>query len=690
MTTGSTVSRSDKMSEIIGKIRRGLKKPPKYIVKRIGQEARQAADQYFAPRRPRRITARTLTESLACKSVDEAWDLLASRAYPANFAVERSEIAALLPGEEERILRAAERAMNHVVDLLGSGPVELGVNIDWLCDYKTGYRWNPQYCRRIEYSNLDRPSDVKVPWELSRMQWLIPLGQAYLITKEEKYATKARELIEHWIENNPYAYTVNWSCTMDVALRAIVWTWLFHVFCRCESWSLTENRFLFLKWLFLHGDFTARNLEESDINGNHYTADAAGLVFLGLFFKGNASADGWSDTGWNILCREIVLQTHPDGVNFESSVAYHRLVQELFLLPAMYRRRFNLAVSQGYCERLRLMAEYTAAYSRPDGSAPLWGDADDARTLPFGGQDINDHRYLLGIAGLEFNDSALVQQFSGPTAEVYWLLGTEKQSSLSREGRLRYVRESRQFPDGGFYVLQNEHDHVFVDCGPLGLAGRGGHGHNDLLSLEAVLAGERLISDCGAFQYTADYIERNNFRSTKYHNTPMVDGEEINRFYRPDYLWTLQNDAKHFVRKVEFGTEVDKLCIAHDGYRRLPSPVTVVRTISLDHGRHNLTIEDEFEGSGKHVVRIPLHLDPDVTVELSGPGQLDLVRRGKRFTLAWDPSGEWDFGVEKGRISPSFGIMVETSVLVWYRESVLRPLRISLSLCQSSAMMRIS
>ncbi len=35
--------------------------------------------------------------------------------------------------------------------------------------------------------------------------------------------------------------------------------------------------------------------------------------------------------------------------------------------------------------------------------------------------------------------------------------------------------------------MRNNVDHVFIDCGPLGLAGRGGHGHNDCLAFEAVL-----------------------------------------------------------------------------------------------------------------------------------------------------------------------------------------------------------
>ena len=82
------------------------------------------------------------------------------------------------------------------------------------------------------------------------------------------------------------------------------------------------------------------------------------------------------------------------------------------------------------------------------------------------------------------------------------------------------LRRRGRFGDGGFFVMRNAVDHVFVDCGRIGLADRGGHGHNDCLSFEAVLDGVHLVTDCGSFVYTRSFEERNRFRSTASHNTP--------------------------------------------------------------------------------------------------------------------------------------------------------------------------
>lgn len=662
---------------LLDSARRGLRKPPSYIAQRLWHELQARLERRRAPARRLAMQPSTLLRQSSHPSIDAWWKSVAIRPFVAPFSIDAASVELLCTGETERILAAADGAVNHHVNLLGSGDVWLGDTIDWHRDYKTGIRWAPAYCRDIEYANLDQPSDVKFPWELSRMQWLIPAGQAYMMTGDERYALATRSIIESWIEANPYACSVNWACTMDVALRLITWTWLFSAFNSSTAWADEDFRGRFLASLYQHGDFTSRHLEKSDVNGNHYTADAAGLVFAGLFFGGEGDAGRWSEKGWAILSSEIELQVFDDGVDFEASVPYHRLVQELFLLPALYRRRAGLAVGAAYVERLRAMARFTAAYSRPDGSVPLWGDADDARTLPFRDVPINDHRYLIGIVGLAFNDTEALAAFSGPRSEIFWLLGQDAAASLPDRAAPVGLR-STSFPNGGFYVLRSDNDHVFIDCGRLGLADRGGHGHNDLLSFEAMLGGVHLITDCGAYLYTADYHERNNFRSTTYHNTPRIDDAEINRFIRPDYLWFLHNDADFGVDHTLFSVERDEIAMWHSGYMRLDQPVKVARKISLDHFSHSLTIADSFEGTGEHSVEIPLHLAPGVRLDTVGDRYL-LAFEGRSFELIWDDGGGYQFGVTDARASPSYGIVEPIKRLHWRRQGALQPLAVTLT-----------
>jgi uncharacterized heparinase superfamily protein len=285
---------------------------------------------------------------------------------------------------------------------------------------------------------------------------------------------------------------------------------------------------------------------------------------------------------------------------------------------------------------------------------------------------LTDHRYLPGLVGVAFDVPELRGASAGPRGEAYWLLGPEAAGSLPGSDTPPQPPGSAAFRDGGFYVMRNAVDHVFVDCGPVGLAGRGGHGHNDCLAFEAALDGVTLVSDCGAFVYTASFAERNRFRSTAFHNTPQIDAQEINRL-DPKLLWSLADDAQPELRAFEAGSERDFLIGAHTGYLRLAAPVRPVRRIELEHTRHALLVRDAFEGAGRHRFEVPLHLAPGVETSLRGPGVLELRSAGRRFVLTWEPAEAWPIEIGEGRVSPSYGVAVEIVRLLWTREGPCDP-----------------
>ena len=650
------------MGSTIDRIRRAIRKPPGYLARRVAQEGLRVADRWLAPLRDRSMTESKLLNVLEFSSIEVAWRCVLDRPYPFLSPLTAAELELIAPGEIDRIRAAAEDALAHRVDLLGSGPVELGPAIDWHVDFKTGRRWPPQYCHAIDYVNLAEPSDVKSPWELSRLQWLIPAGQAYRLFGDERYAKAVRRILEHWLAENPYAWSVNWSCTMEAALRIVTLSWLIRACGDSDAFADRGFRRKLLRTLVLHADFTERYIERSDINGNHYTADAAGLAFAGCFLGDGASAKRWATVGWDILTAEIELQVFRDGVDFEASTSYHRLCFELFLLPALYGQVQGRTIPSAWRERLVAMARYTAAYSRNDGHLPNWGDNDDARALPMAGKGLFDHRYMIGLACLGLEEGSLESRFSGPVAEIAWVFGAKPAEQLTRARRA--PRCSEGFPDAGFYILAGGDDHVFVDCGPIGLGGRGGHGHNDILSFEAVLEGHPLIVDPGSYVYTASAEDRNAFRSTAYHNTPQASGEEINRFISPDNLWGLRPDAVPEVKLWRPGEVFSSLIVSHSGYERLVPPLRPVRTIELDHVNHRLTIEDRFDGGEAHDITCPIHLAPDVRASLhhlAATLQID----GRTFRLTWQGEGDWFPTLEVARVSPSYGVVRPSQKIVF-------------------------
>lgn len=639
--------------------RKIFSKSPGYVIRRVLQEVDCELDRWRAPKRARSLDRNRLLAMAQVSSVDELWSRLRGRPFPAvTTPIDAAALDRVTPGESARILAAAQLACERTVDLLGTGPVKLGSSIDWARDYRVDLGWPCGFAPSIDYVNRDRPSDVKIPWEISRLQWLVPAGQAYLLTGEARYAEAVRDILQDWMLKNPLAYSVNWSCTMEAAMRLFTWCWLFHVFADSPAWRDEAFRVHFLACLYLHGDFTLRYIEKADINGNHYTADLAGLVMVGHFFGDFGDADLWQKTGWSGLQAEITTQVFSDGVDFEASCAYHRLVFELFLWPALFRQARGEDVPAAYAGRLRAMARFTAAYSRQDGTSPLWGDADDARALPFGGQALGDHRYLIGLSAIAFGDADLAAWFDGPRSELAWIFGPDKAAAFPPVPSKAV--SSAAFSEGGVYVMRHEGSHVFIDCGPLGLAGRGGHGHNDALSFEAWLCGVPLIVDRGSFAYTGSFEKRNEFRSTHSHNTPDVDGQEINRI-DPELLWTMQNDARAECTLWRSDPDEDLFAGMHHGYERIGAGVE--RRIRLDKRSHTLEIADLITGSGHHDVTVPLYLSPNVSVQQTAT-EIRLHSGGATFSV--DATGDdWTLAVEPCTISPSYGVAVPSHRVLW-------------------------
>ena len=640
---------------------------PRSVARRVVSEGSAELERFTAHRRAARFDEEALLAATGAESISGLWRRLESRPW-ASWLPTEADRASIPSAQRDEIFARAERGLARMVDLLGSGPVDLGLRVDWSMDYRTGARWPSRYARRLDVLDLSRPTDVKFPWELSRMQWLIPVAQAYVMTRDERFAAGVRDIIDQWIAANPYAFSVNWSVTMEVAIRAMTLAWFFHAFHDSESWADRAYQSRFLRSLYLHGDFIARNLERSDVNGNHYTADASGLVFTGLFFGQGEEPARWVGVGWKILESEIERQVYADGVDFEMSTAYHRLVMELFLYPALFWERSGFTVPARYRQRLTAMALFVAAYSRPDGTIPLWGDADNGRALPFGTQALNDHRYLVQLVARAWDPPELRGLRSGPLDECGWWFGPDCAPPQPEPGALD---RSVAFRGAGVYIMRAPSDHVFIDCGPIGLGGRGGHGHNDCLSLEVVLDGARLIVDAGTYTYTASVEWRNRFRSTAFHNTPMIDGAEQNRFVRPEFLWMLENDAQPSVEGWQEGLDLDLFRGSHAGYERLPSPVRPTRTVALDRARHAVVIEDVFVGAGLHHVAVPFHLAPDVDVEAHNQGSILLHSGDRRYIVAWQDQADWSVTTEASWVSESYGVKAPSRQIVFTRDGPL-------------------
>jgi len=495
---------------------------------------------------------------------------------------------------------------------------QLDGEIDWHRDFSTGARWPLEHYTRVPIIHRQAGADVKVPWELNRLQHFSALGIAYNVTQMEKYAEDFSRQLNSWAQSNPVEFGVNWTCAMEAALRAINLAMSFFLFRGSETFDEKLLRTL-LKLLLEHGRFIRRNLEFSyRATSNHYLSDLAGLLFIGVLFPEFKQSRRWAQFALRELLREMDKQINEDGTDYEASISYHRFVLELLLHCFVLCKVNGIALPDRYWERLRRMFEFVRCYLKPDGTAPLIGDSDDGRVIIWKTRLPIDHSYLLPIAAVLFEDEDFKRE-SWLCEEGLWLFGESGIEIFNDLPRTNKQARSQAFPRGGIYIQRERDLYAIIDCGDNGIYGRGSHGHNDLLSFELYADHRTFLIDPGTYVYTADRDWRNRFRSTCYHNGVMVDGEEINHIDERA-IFALAADAEAKVNVWQSNTRYDLFDGEHNAYARLSNPVVHRRVMRFDALEGFWLLTDKFSGRGAHRFDFFFNFDVGLDVQLFSDG----------------------------------------------------------------------
>ncbi len=566
--------------------------------------------------------------------------------------------------QEAQLVKQADRVCRHQFEIFGSNSIEFGDEINWHFEPETGRDWPLEHWSKIDVRGPDRIGDVRLTWELNRHQFFLTLGRAYWFTGDEKYAQEFVSLLRGWIDANPPEMGVNWYSNLEIAMRLISWIWAYHYFLDSPLFD-DHLHFNFLKIILQSCRHLARDFKYSlrSMKNNHVIGDAAALVFAGIMFPEFKESKIWREKYIDVLYQELEDQIYQDGVNFEQAISYHRFVLYFYLLLLRIMQINKYSVPVRLHRKLEKMIEFMMYAMKPDGTMPQIGDSDDARAIILSNDRVDSIAPALSTGAVLFQRGDFKNAAGELSEETFWIIGRESIELFDSLDESVPSNLSRGFPDGGYYIMRTGWDadarYMLFKCGP-----HAAHGHADALHIEMYCAGKSCLRDCGTYTYNGPWEWRTFFRSTRAHNTVVIDGESqsiphrVFRWLKPANTRTLS-----WITSSSF----DYIDAEHDGYNRYKEQVTHRRAVFFVKPGY-WVIFDRLIGSGEHSIELLFHT-PCEEHELDKESK---IFRTQDFAII--PVAPDDLDVEvhesseepiQGWFSPCYGVKLPSNTLVY-------------------------
>ncbi len=508
---------------------------------------------------------------------------------------------------QDSLVREAENIVANRLSFFDREDQHLGEPIDWHRDWSAGITGPNRPCTYVDYREQRTFGDCKLVWEPNRHHQLVTLARAFAVTGSRHYAAKICELLESWLDANPFGRGMNWKSPLEIGIRLINWVWAIDLIrdsYRIDDslWYRIQNAVHYSLW-----DLRRKFSKGSSAN-NHLIGEAAGAFVAASYFGHLSNYSALVDECQQILEHEIMSQTYEDGCTREHAFSYQAFVIQFFSICSLVARRLDSPLSDPFHERLQKMYEFLAEISQDTDAIPPCGDGDDGYVLDLGAKP-QQIEALLSV-GAQLLDTPTLQ-FAGASEPCAWLFGTSKYDGGEREQSTTSV----QFPDSGYFVLRDAHGgstgkprvSVLFDCASLGYGSIAAHGHADCLSFTLAVRGTPVFVDSGTYDYFSYPEWREYFRSTKAHNTLEIDGRSQSTSSGP-FMWS--HKANPTLQEWEDDDHHTTVRGCHDGYETAEDPLVHSRRVDLDKTNGKLRVTDELRCRNVHRAVRRLHLAP--------------------------------------------------------------------------------
>ena len=529
----------------------------------------------------------------------------------------------------QRSVSVAEKALDGKLSVFSR---EIGFERipDWLADPFAGKRADglnhvPSWGERYRKTGLD----IRAIWQLNRLQVLVNISRAWLVTGREEFAGLAVDWIEDWNVRNPYGRTVNWTNGLEVSLRSIAI--MLTVNGLRNSNFAKDDRFKarVSRLLYCHGAYIEGHLSPESSGFNHLLGEAAGLALIGNFMPEFPRSKKWRNKGFSIMRRCIKNLILPDGGGLEGSLGYLEIICRITALTAFLCKRPVEELFDREClDRLKKAYRFIAEMTDGGELVSEFGDNDDS-WIPGLYACSRQERYLsvLNLLSIITGNGSPSHRFR-LDEETLWLCGNGAGRDFPVRSEVDSAVSLAEFIESGHYVARPwPGAFLRFECGHWGDGRIWAHAHADRLSFSLFLNGSPIFVDPGTGYYLADCKMRNYFRSSRAHNTVSIDGASQGNALAA-FLWEkdiesglteLSEDEKRlvlsgWVKDFRYDAKNDRLI--H------------YRTLTALKNAKEIVIEDRIETDISHEVEVIFTLHPDCEALIEG-NQVVIRSRGE-------------------------------------------------------------
>ena len=455
--------------------------------------------------------------------------------------------------------------------------------------------------RTINTNSLNKIyKDIKVPWELSRLQHIPAVSIAGDIKTFQNH-------ISSWIDNNQFLIGVNWVCPMDVAIRAIN---LINGFYFIKNKKDADKNFYIklINSLYDHAVYLENNFEIFYKPNNHYIADLLGYFYLCFLFDHIKHFQKAKTKTYKKILEQFDLQIQNDGTCYEGSTSYHKLVTEMFLHFYYLCKKNNIDLPKSFVTKLKKAQQFIEDCTDNAGNFVQIGD----------------------------NDSGKISE------ETFSALDKEETFNIHDKNQIRH------YSDFGISIIKNNRWHITYRHPTFNKKQPTGHFHQDELSITFSYNGIPILVDPGSYLYTSNKAWRNRMRSYHSHNnfyseehtqpspkamagTASVETFNVNDLEQQD-LFSLNKNEQSDTGQI---TEEENKITIQNFYMSYKN-IKTFRKLEFD---NKITITDWWQGDSeeksnakKHSIFWNLTFHPKIKLKKIGIGEFEIFHESEEHT----------------------------------------------------------